>query len=146
MRPNVIFIGVLVLAAVAVSVVLLTGGGEESAAPPLETNAAVTTDGSVAVPSGGAIPAERVLPGDVPDPFREGEAPPSGYRQLLGRDAIRPVYDPVFVTAGEIDWNGDDLVLGVEIDGDARAYSIAFLNQREMVIDRIAGIPVLVTW
>jgi len=98
-----------------------------------------TTVGSVELP-------QQVDPDSVPDPFREGELPPPGYRQLLTRDGIPPVYEPAFVTAERIDWREDDLVLGVEIDGDGRAYSIGYLNSREMVIDRIAGIPVLVTW
>jgi len=98
-----------------------------------------TTVGSVELP-------QQVDPDSVPDPFREGELPPPGYRQLLTRDGIPPVYEPTFVTAERIDWSEDDLVLGVEIDGDARAYAIGYLSSREMVIDRVAGIPVLVTW
>ena len=43
-------------------------------------------------------------------------------------------------------WRDDTLVIGIEQDGDAEAYPVSFLNGREMVIDSIAGIPVLVTW
>ena len=38
------------------------------------------------------------------------------------------------------------LVIGLELDGDAKAYPVSFLNRREMVIDWIGGTPVLVTW
>ncbi len=75
-----------------------------------------------------------------------GEQLPGGFRQLLRRDAILPVYDPTFVPSAEQDWDDDTLVIGVELDGEAKAYPVSFLNRREMVIDRIAGIPVLVTW
>ena len=129
---------VLLVAAVASVLLLAGGGGSDDAAASAQAAAPDSTTP--------AAPGAQVLPGDVPDPIREGETPPQGYRQLLGRDDIRPVYDPAFVAADAIDWGDDDLVLGLEIDGDARAYSIAYLNSREMVIDRVAGIPVLVTW
>ena len=80
------------------------------------------------------------------DPSRSGDALPRGFRQLLARDAIRPIYDPEFVTAEATPWRDDTLVIGIEQDGEAKAYPVSFLNGREMVIDRLAGIPVLVTW
>jgi hypothetical protein len=95
----------------------------------------------VSVPGG-----DPVNPQEVYDPFEAGEDLPSGYRQLLRRDVIAPVYDPSYVPAAQSGWEDDLLVIGVEFDGDARAYPVSFLNRREMVIDRIAGIPVLVTW
>ncbi len=87
-----------------------------------------------------------VDPRTVYDPVRAGEERPPGYRQLLPRDGIKPVYDPAFVPASSVPWSDDDLVIGVEIDGQAKAYPVNFLNRREMVIDRLAGIPILVTW
>ena len=80
------------------------------------------------------------------DPVTAGEPLPDGFRQLIPRDGIRPVYDPAFVSAAASEWPPDTLVIGVAIAGDARAYPVGFLNRREMVVDRIAGIPVLVTW
>lgn len=87
-----------------------------------------------------------VDPSSVYDPYRAGEQLPSGYRQLLPRDAIRPVYQAVFVRASEAGWDDEDLVIGLEINDEAKAYPVGFLNRREMVIDSVAGIPVLVTW
>jgi hypothetical protein len=83
---------------------------------------------------------------DLYDPTEEGEPFPSNYRQSLPRDAINPVYDPSFTTPDRIDWPGDELVIGVEIEGEARAYPVGFLTRREMVIDNHRGIPTLVTW
>jgi hypothetical protein len=85
-------------------------------------------------------------PKQIYDASRSGDPLPRGFRQLLARDAIRPIYDPEFVTAGATPWRDDTLVIGIEQDGEAKAYPVSFLNGREMVIDRIAGIPVLVTW
>lgn len=80
------------------------------------------------------------------DPVRAGEPLPAGYRPLLARDAIFPVYQPTFVAASASDWSPETLVIGVEIDGDARAYPVAHLNHREIVIDEVGGMPLLVSW
>jgi hypothetical protein len=85
-------------------------------------------------------------PGETYDPVRAGEALPAGFRQLLRRDAILPIYDPVFLPTFQSDWADDTLVIGLALDGEAKAYPVRFLNRREMVVDSIAGIPVLVTW
>ncbi len=85
-------------------------------------------------------------PGSVYDPVDVGDPLPVGFRQLLPRDGILPVYDPAFVTAADANWSDGTLVIGLEIEGESRAYPVGFLNRREMVIDSVAGIPVLVTW
>ena len=93
-----------------------------------------------------AAAIERPIPSDVYDPVRAGEEPPRGFRQLLGRDQIAPVYDPVYVDPDEVDWPADSLVLGVAGTKTAKAYPITHLNQREMVIDTLDGTPILASW
>jgi hypothetical protein len=88
----------------------------------------------------------QVSPGDVYNPVTAGEILPDGFRQLLPRDAIRPVYDPQFVSAGGVAWPGGTQVIGVSSGDEAKAYPVSFLNRREMVVDSINGIPILVTW
>ncbi len=88
---------------------------------------------------------------DVPDPLTVfdptlGGAGPTGFRPLLARDQIEPVYQPRFTRASGVTWNPEDLVIGVNLEGEARAYPIGFLTQREMVVDNHRGIPTLVTW
>ena len=88
---------------------------------------------------------------DVPDPLSVfdptlGGAGPTGFRPLLPRDQITPVYQPRFTDAARVTWNPEDLVIGVNLEGEARAYPIGFLTQREMVVDNHRGIPTLVTW
>lgn len=78
-----------------------------------------------------------------PTPTRQ---PDYRYNQLLGRDSIRPVYEPEFVPADQAQLADDELVLGIEIDGEAKAYPISVLNFREMVNDELAGVPILATW
>jgi len=84
-------------------------------------------------------------PLEVFDPTLAGEAP-SGYRPVLARDQILPVYQPRFVPAAEVSWTDEALVIGVDLAGESRAYPIGFLTTREMVVDNHRGIPTLVTW
>ena len=85
-------------------------------------------------------------PAGVQDPVAAGEPIPYDFRQVLPRDAILPIYNPTFKTASAADWGDDVLVIGIELDGEAKAYPVSFLNRREMVIDWIGGTPILVSW
>ncbi len=64
-----------------------------------------------------------------------------------GRDAI-PAVDLPFLTdvAGASFMNGQDRVLGVEIDGVARAYPLILLWWHEIVNDTLAGASVVVSY
>ena len=62
-----------------------------------------------------------------------------------GRDFLRPIYDPQFVSADAADLEPRDIVMGLDINGEARAYPVRLLNVREMVDDVVGGVPVLVT-
>ena len=68
------------------------------------------------------------------------------FRQLLRRDAIAPIYTPQFLPHRAASLNPAELVIGVSIDGESKAYPIGPLARREMVNDVIAGVPILVTW
>lgn len=85
-------------------------------------------------------------PASVYDPTERGEVLPDGYRLALDRDTILPVYAPAFTATDLVDWPGDMLVIGVAGDRSAKAYPVTHLNSREMVIDSLEGIPILVTW
>ncbi|NUQ36668.1 MAG: DUF3179 domain-containing protein [Caldilineales bacterium] len=67
---------------------------------------------------------------------------------LLPRDAIPAIFDPEFLSAADADaeYDPNELVIGVEIDGDARAYSIPYLSSREIVNDTVGGRRIAVTW
>ena len=71
---------------------------------------------------------------------------PRYYSQLLPRDAIRPVYDPLIGTADMADLDPEELVIGVSLNGEARAYPVRPLISREMVNDVVGGTPILATW
>ncbi len=98
-----------------------------------------------AMPSG-TPPGVRVGPTEAYNPVTAGERLPDGFRQLLPRDAIAPIYDPQFVDAAAVNWPASTQVIGISADDEAKAYPVSFLNGREMVIDELAGDPILVTW
>ena len=68
------------------------------------------------------------------------------FAQLLPYDGIRPVYEPEFATTVDAPLLDDELVMGVAIQGEAKAYPVTVLRFREMVNDELAGLPILVTW
>ncbi len=95
-----------------------------------------------------ALTAVERRPVTLPLPKPERQLTDEGYswRQLLSRDSIAPIYDPTFVSAEEAPYDDNELVIGVEINGQAKAYAIGPLNGREMVNDTLGGVPILVTW
>lgn len=67
---------------------------------------------------------------------------------LLPKDGIPSIDNPTFYTAAEADgeYLPGELVLGVSINGDHRAYSTSLLNSHEIVNDTVGGEPIAVTW
>jgi len=99
--------------------------------------------------SKGAIAADQPTVPDPTgsyDPVAAGEPLPDGFRQVLGRDDIRPIYQPKLVPHELVSWSDNTLVIGVDLNGEARAYPVGYLTQREIVNDDHRGIPTLVTW
>lgn len=63
------------------------------------------------------------------------------------RDCIASIDSPRFVAAAEARFLADDdLVIGLELDGEARAYPTRILNYHEIVNDRLGSRPLAVTW
>lgn len=67
---------------------------------------------------------------------------------LLPRDAIPAIDNPQFVSAEAANeaYDPDELVIGVEFNGEARAYSVPFLSSHEIVNDTVGGVKIAVTW
>jgi len=76
---------------------------------------------------------------------QSGDVPP-GVDMLLARGGIPAVFDPHFVAADEADISDDAWILGVVIDGEARAYSLNLLNHHEIVNDHFGERPVAAVW
>jgi len=93
-----------------------------------------------------ACGAETNVAADLLDPTETDEAKPASYRESLPRDAINPIYTPTFIAGTNVDWGPNELVIGVDLEGEARAYPVGLLTWREIVVDDHRGIPTLVTW
>lgn len=88
-------------------------------------------------------------PGD--QPIRLPAPPPidpASIDTVLERDRIPAIDDPQFEPASLADKSlqPDERVIGLVINGDARAYPIPILSSHEIVNDIVGGEPVAITW
>jgi len=59
------------------------------------------------------------------------------------KDGIPALTNPDFIDAGDADYlTEEDLVFGVKINGDARAYPLRIMDWHEMANDIVGGVPV----
>lgn len=67
---------------------------------------------------------------------------------LLPQDAIPALTYPDYYTVEEAnqEYFPDELVIGVEFNGDARAYAVSLLSTHEIVNESVGGIHLAVTW
>ncbi|MBK1667077.1 hypothetical protein CKO28_03330 [Rhodovibrio sodomensis] len=77
-----------------------------------------------------AVPFDEIMSGGVP------------------KDGIPSIDEPEFAPVAERrDWLADrEPVIGLEINGDARAYPLRVLTWHEIVNDTVGGVPVAVTY
>ena len=62
-------------------------------------------------------------------------------------DGIPSLDNPDLIAAGDADYMlDDDLVFGVEINGDARAYPLRIMGWHEMFNETIGGVPVALAY
>ena len=64
------------------------------------------------------------------------------------RKPIRPITDPTIISADQAKLAANELVIGVEVDGHARAYPINQLTgpSREIINDTLGGVAIAATW
>jgi hypothetical protein len=123
---------------------------------PATTIPTETSPAETALPDPTKAPADETITDETVEDGLSSESGPRINRRvdvpelyvnwLLPWDAIRPVYDPEFATAEEAPLDDDELIIGISLEGEAKAYPITVLRSREMVNDEMAGIPTLVTW
>lgn len=90
--------------------------------------------------------AAGITLGAVAIPLTADETPPPGVEQILPRGHIAAIFEPELVPASQADIPPHAWVLGVVIDGQARAYSLNLLNRHEVVNDRIGERSVAAVW
>lgn len=76
-----------------------------------------------------AIPVDEIISGGPP------------------KDGIPALKNPKYI-AGEINTQlrKDDQMIGVFVNGEARAYPLRIMSWHELVNDNIGGLPILVSW
>lgn len=78
--------------------------------------------------------------------FSQPKDLPKEYKQILPRGQIAAITQPKFVPADKAEIADDSWVLGVVIDGQARAYSLNLLNGHEVVNDQIGEQAFAAVW
>ncbi len=100
-------------------------------------------------PTSAASVAETLdPPTGVPERFSAEKYAEYEMITLLPRDGIPAIDNPQFLSADEANsfYDPDELIIGVEFNGDARAYSVPFLSNHEIVNDTVGGVKIAVTW
>ena len=137
----------LVVAVTALALLALACGGNDAPAPataePTASGADATTatEAPVATPSPSPTATATPAPTEPPEPELE-------IVTVLPPDAIPAIDDPAIVSAAVADeqLRANDLVIGVSIGGEHRAYGAAFLSAHEIVNDMLGGRAIAVTW
>ena len=83
---------------------------------------------------------------DGGDGADDPNAIPGKIYKLLEMDQIPAIKRPKFVSADEAAIPDGHRMIGVVIDGDARAYCPNILNHHEIVNDEVGGRKIAVTW
>ena len=69
------------------------------------------------------------------------------HQGCAARDCIRSLENPTYVAAGAADHVADDdLVIGIRVGEDRRAFPTRILDRHEIVNDTIGGEPIAITW
>ena len=121
------------------------------------TEAPVTTDapfgaGSTPTPTpldGNGAPSPSPTPPPVGGPSATATpTPTSAPRSLQGRSGgFVPLDDPAFIPVSAAAFLDDDeLVLGYDRDGEARAYPVSMMFWHHIINDTVQGRPLLVTY
>jgi hypothetical protein len=62
------------------------------------------------------------------------------------RDAIQSINEPAFRSADEVTVSSGYPVIGVALNGEAKAYPVLVLDWHEIVNDEVGGVPIAVTY
>ena len=76
----------------------------------------------------------------------EQEMLPPGVEQILPRGQIAAVLDPQFVAASAAKIPDNAWILGVVVEGEAKAYSLNLLNRHEVVNDQSGETGFAAVW
>jgi hypothetical protein len=69
-----------------------------------------------------------------------------GLIQYRAKDAKEAIVEPALVSAGEALLAAGTKVIGVFVNGEARAYPLFILNNHQIVNDVVGGTPISASW
>ena len=69
-----------------------------------------------------------------------------GLIQYRARDSKPAIMNPELLTAEEAFIAGGTKVIGVILEGEARAYPLFILNNHQIVNDTVGGVPICASW
>ncbi len=69
-----------------------------------------------------------------------------GLIQYRAKDAKEAILEPTMLPANEVKLAGGTKVIGVSINGEARAYPLFLLSNHQIVNDEVGGTPVSASW
>lgn len=72
----------------------------------------------------------------------------AGSYRAVGRDAFPVLFNPAMGTVEEGDRfiRPNDWVIGIALDGEAKAYPVTVMGFHELINDVVAGNPITVCW
>ena len=148
-----IVLALLALVVVASVVAGCSGGDPVSTSAPTATPSDAAGGETATQPATTSIPETSALDTTATQPAPTNTPSVAASRDLdivtlLRKDAIPAILEPEFLTVAEADeqMQDDELVIGVSIDGDSRAYSVNMLSRHEIANDVVGGKSVAVTW
>jgi hypothetical protein len=144
-KPADLFVGLALLSACG-------PGGETVSSATATADRAANNAAEQDLAAATAAPVDTVVAG-TPTPTENPDALQEKYAEyeivnLLPRDAIPSIDDPLFISSAEADisYDPDELIIGIEFNEQPRAYSVPLLSNHEIVNDEIDGIHFAVTW
>jgi Protein of unknown function (DUF3179) len=88
-----------------------------------------------------------IVAGVIAAPAGSADLRPGDIVTVLPKDAIPAIMSPSFDEAGKASWlRHDNVVVGMSIAGESRAYPVSILSRHEIVNDKLGGVPIAVTW
>ena len=147
--------GFTILLALTFGLALLAAGCSSTA--PTATSSPATTSTSQATPTPEPTRTPWSTPTLVPTPtqFPLTETGKVTRDELIARmqpavvrDAIPAILQPQFVAPEAVppEFRDVELVLGLSMNGESKAYPLDVLSHHEAVNDVVGGVPVIVTW
>lgn len=87
-----------------------------------------------------------ILPLFAMQAISKEKEPFDGFEQILPRGGIAAIVQPHYVSAAAANIKDDSYVLGIVVEGQARAFSLKLLNQHEVVNDKIGDVEFAAVW